>query len=88
MYLIIIGVDPKFQGQGFGSKLLKFGLKKLDETNTPCYLETFKKSNVLIYKHFGFDLLDEAPLPNTDLTLYSMLRLPSTIATTFQDRLV
>lgn len=39
--------------------------------------ENFKKTNVSIYNHFGFNLLDEYAVPNTDLTLYSMLRQPS-----------
>ena len=76
MYLMTIGVEPQFQGKGYGSMLIKSGLKRCDELNLPCYLETFKEKNVLIYKHLGFDLLDDYKIPETDLTIYSLLRRP------------
>ncbi len=79
MYLLTIGVDPPYQEKGYGSRLITSGLKRLDAKNIPAYLETFKNHNVSIYRHFKFHLCDECHLPNTDLTLYSMLHLPSNI---------
>ena len=34
--------------------------------------------NVEIYKKYGFELKEEIKVPNTDLTLYAMLRIAKT----------
>lgn len=74
MYIWIVGVHPDHQRKKFASKMLNPFLKKMDEKGMPCYLETYKTKNVSIYKRFGFELLEEYPVPETPLTLYSMLR--------------
>jgi GNAT superfamily N-acetyltransferase len=73
-YLAILGVDPKFQGKGYASRLLKPMLKGLDEEKLPCYLETSIEEYVPIYQRFGFKLIQEAVLPGSDSRMWVMLR--------------
>ena len=44
-YFGLIGVDPKFRGQGFASKLIKPMLSHIDTQNLPIYLETTLERN-------------------------------------------
>ena len=73
-FLQCIGVDHKFQGRGYGSKLLRPMLKRIEEEGLPCYLETLEKQNVRLYEHFGFKLVEESNVPGTNLTIWAMLR--------------
>jgi GNAT superfamily N-acetyltransferase len=74
MYLQSIGVNPLYQGQGCSGRLIRPMLARLDAEKMPCYLETLEKKNVSIYEHMGFTLIDESPIPGTDLWCYAMLR--------------
>ena len=40
------------------------------------FLETHKESNVGLYKHFGFDLKKDEPIPKTNVKHYAMVRYP------------
>ncbi len=73
-YLGIIGVDPIYQGKGYGSKLLKMKLAEIDEQNLPCYLHTENERNVKFYEHFGFELIGKEKVPKADFYLNAMLR--------------
>jgi ribosomal protein S18 acetylase RimI-like enzyme len=73
-YLMFIGVDPKFQGKGYGSRLLKAMLAGLDKEHLPCYLENGDESNVPIYEHLGFKVLEKTKLPGTETKIWVMLR--------------
>jgi ribosomal protein S18 acetylase RimI-like enzyme len=73
-FLQCIGVDNKFQGRGYGSKLLRPMLKRIEEEGLPCYLETLEKQNVRLYEHFGFKVVEELDVPGTNLTMWAMLR--------------
>ncbi len=73
-YLAYIGIDPDFQGKGFGSKLINPMLERFSADWLPCYLETSTKINVSLYEHFGFRLIEEYIVPQTRLTFYAMLR--------------
>ena len=57
-YLELLGVDEKFQGMGFASKLLKPVLAHADQSRRVCYLETQNEKNVVLYQHFGFEVAD------------------------------
>ena len=48
-YLQIIGIDPKFQGKGYASKLLQPMLARMDCEGSPCYLETQSEKNVSLW---------------------------------------
>ncbi|MFW9823033.1 MAG: GNAT family N-acetyltransferase [Candidatus Thorarchaeota archaeon] len=76
IYLMVIAVDPEFQRKGYGKKLLLPMMKRLDQNNQKCYLDTNKQSNVPYYQNFGFQLLKEFEIKNTGVTNWSMLRVP------------
>jgi ribosomal protein S18 acetylase RimI-like enzyme len=77
-YLQIIGVQPKYQGRGFCSRLVKPMLERTDREKLPCYLETNTKKNVSIYQRFGFEVVSEDKIPGTDLMNFAMLRRVNT----------
>jgi GNAT superfamily N-acetyltransferase len=73
VYLALFAVQPQFQGQGYGSRLLRPILNRLDETRTPCYLETQTTKNVSLYQHFDFKLVHETMF-DKKVPFYCMLR--------------
>lgn len=73
-YLMLIGVDPEKQGQGFGSKLLLPLLKLAEEKGQPCYTETHGEKNLSIYKKLGFKVVSEDLVPGTDIIQYSLIK--------------
>lgn len=75
-YLYSFAVLKNSRGKGVGAKLLKPFLDYFDIEKQSCYLETLKKENVELYKHYGFKLLEEVKVPETDMILYAMFREP------------
>jgi len=73
-YLLLLGVDPLFQGKGYAGNLLRAMLARLDEEHLPCYLETQNGKNVTIYQHYGFKVVAEVLVPGTEIALWAMLR--------------
>ncbi len=73
-YLGPIAVDPKYQGKGFASMLLKPMLNRIDEQNLPIWLETNLERNVSFYEHFDFYKLEEIIIPNTNIVNWFMIR--------------
>jgi len=73
-YLHIIGVAPHHQGKGYAGKLLRPMLARIDKQGLPCFLETVDERDVAIYKHFGFNVVDESIVPATGITSWAMLR--------------
>ncbi|MFX1594064.1 MAG: GNAT family N-acetyltransferase [Promethearchaeota archaeon] len=73
-YFELIGVDPKFQGQGFASKLIKPMVRHIDKTNLPIYLETTLERNLSFFEHFDFYRLEEIIIPNSNIVSWFMIR--------------
>lgn len=73
-YLFAIAVDPRFQGKGCGSRLLRPMLARIDEEHLPCYLETENEKNLPIYEHYGFKVVHDAIIPGTKVRQWAMLR--------------
>lgn len=73
-YLSPIGVDPAFQGKGYGSNLLRSMLFRIDLEHLPCFLETQSQKNVSLYEHFGFHVVEKDAISGTDITHWAMLR--------------
>jgi len=73
-YLDVMAVDPKYQGKGFASMLLKPMLGRIDNENLPIWLETNLEKNVLFYEHFDFRILEEIIIPNTNIVDWFMIR--------------
>ena len=72
-----IGVDPHVQGKGHAGVLLKAMFTRSDQEGIPIYLETHKEKNVAIYQHYGFKILEDTTIPDTDIRKWAMLREPS-----------
>jgi ribosomal protein S18 acetylase RimI-like enzyme len=74
-YLSVLGVAPRAQGQGLGSRLLKPVLDICDADAVPAYLESSKESNIAFYARHGFRVTREIKLPRGP-TVYAMWREP------------
>ena len=74
-YLQTLGVEPAHQGKGYGSLLMKYMLEKIDNTNPlPVFLETSTEINVKFYKRFGFEVVREEIIPETNVKQWYLLR--------------
>ncbi len=71
-YLDVVIVNPEHQGKGFASQLIKPILLEAEKNHQEVYLETQNKNNILIYDKYGFSLIKEIKLPNTDIIQYCM----------------
>ena len=74
LYLWVLAVRPEYQGKGLGRRLVESRLAAPDAREIPCFLETHDRRNVPFYKALGFVLLEEAPVPDSDLRVYAMAR--------------
>lgn len=52
--LFCIGVSPEQQGQGLGAALIRHGVKRVQTTGVPCYLETANPANLAFYQKTAF----------------------------------
>lgn len=75
-YLFNLSIKKDAQGKGLASKLMRPMLSFCDREKMVAYLETNKESNVGLYKHYGFDLMREEPIPKSPVMHYSMVRTP------------
>jgi GNAT superfamily N-acetyltransferase len=73
-YLLLLGVDPIYQGKGYASILLRTMFARIDKEGLPCYLETQTEKNVSIYQHHGFKIVEEFIVPGSQVTTWAMLR--------------
>ena len=74
-YLQTLGVEPTHQGKGYGSLLMEYMLGKIDNTNPlPVFLETSTEINVKFYTRFGFEVVREGIIPETDVEQWYLLR--------------
>ena len=78
-YLSILAVDPQYRGKGHAGRLVRPMLKQFDRANEYCFLETNKENNVPMYRHFGFNVIEEIAIPDIELTTWMMLREPKAI---------
>ncbi|NCY15704.1 MAG: GNAT family N-acetyltransferase [Actinobacteria bacterium] len=76
-YLPLLGIDPRWQGRGFGGALLAIKLDECDRELIPAYLETQKPENVPYYERFGFRVTEVIELGDTP-PIWLMWRDPVT----------
>lgn len=62
-YLEILATDPKHQGRGAGSMLMRIGTQNADQDGKEAYLEA-SPEGVSLYKKFGFE---EAAILDTNI---------------------
>jgi GNAT superfamily N-acetyltransferase len=55
-YLPVIGVDPMYQGKGYGSALLARGLEICDQNRLAAYLEATNPRSIPLYQRFGYEI--------------------------------
>jgi GNAT superfamily N-acetyltransferase len=58
-YISILGVDPRSQGQGYGTRLLTPVLERARREGVISYLETANPKNLPFYERLGFRVLEE-----------------------------
>jgi len=75
-YLANIGVAPEHQGKGYGSKLTKPMLERIEKMGYPVFLETNFEGNVGLYEHLGFEVIDESKILDTEIINWAMIRKP------------
>lgn len=75
-YLPYLGVEPRQQGKGIGSRLLKPVLEQADESGLPCFLETANERTIRLYERHGFVVVREGDIPRGGPHLWAMLRKP------------
>ncbi|MEX0873915.1 MAG: GNAT family N-acetyltransferase [Actinomycetota bacterium] len=74
-YLHMIGVDPRFQGSGYGSALLRYALERVDDAHLAAYLESTNPANLPLYMRYGFELLATVEVGSSP-PIFPMLRPP------------
>jgi GNAT superfamily N-acetyltransferase len=75
-YLPWLGVEPEAQRTGAGSALLRAMWSRLDPIHAPTYLETEKAANVPYYLRQGYELVEQAMLPDAGPEYFCFLRRP------------
>lgn len=75
-YLALLGVDPTYQGRGFGSHLMQPVLQRCDRERTPAYLETDTERNVALYERHDFAVTEKFDLPSGGPPIWLMWREP------------
>lgn len=74
-YLPLIGVDPLYQGSGYGSALMAHALILCDRHKIRAYLESTNPKNIGLYERYGFNVLGTIQ-KGTSPPIYPMLREP------------
>jgi ribosomal protein S18 acetylase RimI-like enzyme len=75
-YLDNLGVLASARGRGLSSKLIRPFLAMADSQKVIAYTDTVTKSNVPLYQHFGFELVEENHIAGAGITTYALQRTP------------
>lgn len=81
-YLALLGVSPEHQRKGYGRRLLRPMLDRLDRENLPAWLDTETEENVRYYERIGFEVRDDHVIPEINVRMWGMCRLPGSSTTT------
>ncbi len=74
-FLPLIGIDPIYQGRGYGSALLVHMLNQCDREKQLAYLDSTNPRNVPLYERHGFERLGVIQAGSCP-PVYPMLRKP------------
>ena len=77
LYLMIVGVGPDYQRQGFGRRLIGAAIEESEKIGIPLYVETSTESIVGIYEKLGFSVIRRIMMPVINLPQWEMIREPS-----------
>ncbi len=73
-YLDNLAVLASSRGQGLSSKLVRPFLAMADERKMIAYTDTENPANVPLYQHFGFQVVEEAAIGSTGVTIWALRR--------------
>ena len=71
-YLHFAGVDPAYQGRGWGGAAIRAGLARAATRGRPVYLETATPENIGLYQRLGFAVIKEWDVPRGGPHFWSM----------------
>ena len=78
IYLQILGVATKLQGQGLGKMLIQALIRDSEQSGVPVYTETTLENALMVYKKFGFKVLNQITLPVYNIPLWELVRETNT----------
>ena len=67
-------VSSGYKPMQYAGALLRPVLARMDEDGLPCYLCTQNPENVPLYQHFGFEVVEEGTVPDSDIRHWAMMR--------------
>ena len=73
-YFYNLVVRPDAQGKHLVGKLVKPMLEYCAKAGRQAYLETHSAKNVEIYRHLGFNVVSNAPIPGTQVSHWGMAK--------------
>jgi ribosomal protein S18 acetylase RimI-like enzyme len=75
-YLEILATEPRSQGQGLGSALLRPMLALCDRDGTGAYLESSSERSQALYERHGFEVVETFDMPGGGPSIRRMWRDP------------
>ncbi len=75
-YLFFLGVEPELQGKGYASAVVRPMLQRADREGVACYLDNTRERNLPLYRHFGFETVEEYTIPGISSSVWAMVRQP------------
>lgn len=75
-YLLGLAVRRGAQGRGIGSRLLEYGLRRVDAAALPAYLESSNPRNISLYERHGFHVTRRLDLGASAPVVTAMWREP------------
>jgi GNAT superfamily N-acetyltransferase len=73
-YLFLLGVDPSWQRQGIGARLIEPVLTKAAADGVTCYLDTTNERNVPFYRRHGFEVVTAGQVPDGGPRFWTMTK--------------
>ncbi|HME53952.1 MAG TPA: GNAT family N-acetyltransferase [Candidatus Lokiarchaeia archaeon] len=74
VYVMMVGVDPAYQGRGYASRLFRHVFSFADERHQPVFIDTCSETDVAVYQHLDFEVVDRRPIPHSPLQTTAMIR--------------
>lgn len=74
VYIMMVGVDPAFQRKGYASQLFRYVFSLADERHQPVFIDTCSETDVALYQHLEFEIVDRRPIHGTPLETTAMIR--------------
>lgn len=73
-YISQVAVSKQSRGSGIFRKMITFVIEEYERKNMDIVLETFTESNVQMYEHFGFELVETHTSDEVPFSDYCMIK--------------